>query len=235
MTLLFLSGCGGWQYKVSDEVTFEIRSWNHDPIIRTVENADPETFQNMDEDFGKDNERVFYKGDEIIGADPATFEQIYWAYSKDSNSVYLFTCKLENASPSTFQVLKGSWSKDSQNVYHGHQQVEADVTSFYFVDNGWALDKSRAYHALTWVSLGCNDSGHLKVKVFENIDPETFEVIDAFTAKDKNGTYDVLPSPNKSVKLTPITTLRFAVASPLYRKTTLRNGANLPRRYVKPE
>ncbi len=36
---------------------------------------------------------------------------------------------------------------------------------------------------------------------------------------------------NKTVKLIPITTLRFVVASPLYRKTLLRNGVNLAKRY----
>ena len=61
------------------------------------------------------------------------------------------------------------------------------------------MDNSDAYHALTWVSLGCKNNGYLQVKVFENIDQETFEVIDAFKAKDKGGVYDALPSPNKRV------------------------------------
>ncbi len=40
--MLLLSGCTSWKYKVEDEVKFEIRSWNHDPIIKAVEDADPE-------------------------------------------------------------------------------------------------------------------------------------------------------------------------------------------------
>ncbi len=197
MILLLLSGCGSQMYKINDQVTFEIRSWNHAPIIRDIENADPETFQDLDDGFGKDKERVFYKGKEIIGADPATFQQTQLSYSKDLNNVYLFTCRLDSASPDTFQLLGGAWSKDSNNVYHGHQQVEADAASFRFAENNWALDKSRAYHALRWVPLGCHTNNFLKVKIFENIDPETFEVIDAFKAKDKNGVYNALPSLNK--------------------------------------
>ena len=196
IAIFLLSGCGSWKYKTGEEVTFEIRSWNHDPIIKKVESADPRTFIQMDGGFGKDKERVFYKGDEIIGADSATFKQIHWAYSKDAYGVYLFTCKLKNANPSTFQLLEGSWSKDSKNVYHGHQQVEADVNTFQVLGNNWALDKARAFHALTWVSLGCSDNGPSTVKVFENIDPETFEVINSFNAKDINGVYQALPSPN---------------------------------------
>jgi len=172
ITALLLSACGGWKYQINDRVTFEIRSWNHDPIIKRVTRADPMTFINMDEGFGKDKLRVFYKGVEINGADPVTFEQIQWAYSKDKYGVYLSTCKLENANPNSFQLLGGSWGKDNQNVYHGHQLIEADATTFKFIGNSWAIDKSNAYHALTWVSLGCSNMSMLKVRVFKNINPK---------------------------------------------------------------
>ena len=197
-----ISGCGGWKYKANGEVAFEIRSWNHDPIIRVVEKADTKSFMDLGEGFGKDKYRVFYKGDEITGASPETFEKIHWAYSKDSNAVYLFTCKLEKAGPETFQLLDGSWSKDSKSVYHGHQLVEADASTFRYVGNNQALDSANAYHALSSVSLGCDDNSHLKVKIFRNIDLETFKVIDGFKAQDKNGAFDALPSPNKALQPT---------------------------------
>lgn len=192
VAVFLVSGCTSWKYRVEDDVTFEIRSWNHDPIIKTVAGADPETFRQIGEGFGKDKSRVFYKWNEIPGADPATFEQLQWAYSKDANRVYLFTCALENARPDTFTLLNDSWSTDGQRVYHGHQKVVADAASFRLIGNSWATDESNAYHALSWVSLGCDDNGHLEVKVFENIDQATFEVIDAFKAKDKSGVYNAL-------------------------------------------
>ena len=197
--VLLISGCTSWNYKVGDEVKFEIRSWNHDPIIKAVEDADPETFMQLGKGYGKDRDRVFYKGNEIPGADPATFEQMQWAYSRDKNGVYLFTCRLEGANPATLRLLEGSWSKDDQYVYHGHQRVEADAASFRFIGDSWAIDNSSAYHALTWISLGCENNGHLQVEVFKDIDRETFEVVDAFKAKDKSGVYDALPSPNNRV------------------------------------
>ncbi|WP_186300535.1 DKNYY domain-containing protein [Shewanella sp. KCT] len=196
VAVLLIPGCTSWKYKVDDKVTFEIGSWNHDPIIKTVENADPETFSQLGEGFGKDRYRVFYKGNEIPGADPSTFEQMKWAFSKDTKGVYLFTCQLEGANPATLQLLDGSWSKDEQYIYHGYQRVKADAATFRFIGDNWALDNSNAYHALTWVSLGCANNGHLQVKVFEDIDQETFRVIDAFKAKDKNGIYNALSSPN---------------------------------------
>jgi hypothetical protein len=147
LTIVFsmlLSGCGGWNYKVDEEVIFVIRSWNHDPIIRKVEKADPNTFEQLEEGFGKDGKSVFYKGVEINGADPKTFKHMRWAYSKDKNGVYLFTCKLQSANPETFLLLDGSWGKDNQRVYHGHQPVEADPVTFRFVGKNWAIDKSSA-------------------------------------------------------------------------------------------
>ncbi|MCW8193716.1 hypothetical protein F6455_02820 [Proteobacteria bacterium 005FR1] len=190
IAIFVLSGCTSWKYKIDDSVTFEIRSWNHDPIIKEVEGADAETFTKLGEGFGKDKYKVFYKGNEIPGADPATFKQLRWAYSKDISRVYLFTCILDDANPDEFELLGGSWSKDGKHVYHGHQKVDADAASFRFVGNSWAIDKSSAYHALSLVSLGCKANGHLEVKVFQDIDQETFEVIDAFQAKDRRSCMD---------------------------------------------
>lgn len=73
------------------------------------------------------------------------------------------------------------------------------AASFRFIGDSWAIDNSSAYHALTWVSLGCENNGFLKVRVFNDIDQETFEVIDSFKAKDKGAVYDALPSRNNRV------------------------------------
>lgn len=197
---ILVSGCTSWNYRVTNEnVAFEIRSWNHDPIIKNVEKADSATFMNLGKGYGADRDRVFYKGNEIPNVDPKTFVHMEWAYSKDSKNVFLHTCQLESANPNEFRILGGSWSKDKENVYHGYELVHADAKSFQFLGNNWAVDKMNAYHALSSVSLGCSSSEHLQVTTFKGTDIESFKVIDGFRAKDKHGEYNALKSPNKRV------------------------------------
>ena len=193
-----LSGCGSWKYnKSSDDVTFEIRSWNHDPIIKSVKIADAQSFEDLGDGFGKDGQRVYYKGKEIPSANPKTFQVIHQAYSGDDSSIFLFTCKLKDADPRSFQLLEGFWSKDSERVWHGHRLISANAGSFRYLSDSWAIDNFNAYHAVGWASLGCNDTSGIPVKIFDSIDIESFEVIDGFYAKDKNRSYGALSAPNK--------------------------------------
>ena len=195
VSVFYLVGCANITYQISDEdVTFNTRSWNHDPIIKKVKNADPATFRNLNNGYGADKSKVFYKGDEIPEADPTTFKQIKWAYSKDANHVYLHSCLLESANPNEFLILGGSWSKDRKNVYRGRDLIQADVESFRYLGDNWAIDKNNAYHALEGTSLDCVGGEFLKVTRFLNIDIESFVITDGFKAKDKNGKYDVLHS-----------------------------------------
>lgn len=47
--LLLLQGCVSWRYEVDDsDVRFVMRSPDHPPIVRVVENADPASFDALD-------------------------------------------------------------------------------------------------------------------------------------------------------------------------------------------
>lgn len=131
---IFISACSSVGYHVTDEdVTFEIRSWNHKPITKNVEMACLITFENIGDGYGVDGHRAFYEGYEISNAYPETFEKLKWGHSKDAKNVYLFTCQLESAKPNEFEILGGSWSKDIESVYHGYHLIHADAKSFHFL------------------------------------------------------------------------------------------------------
>jgi len=189
-----LHGCGGWNYKVINEsVKFEISSWNHDPIIKNVENADFSTFISLGNGYGSDKKSVFYKGDEVYKANPKSFHILGNGYSKDSRHVFLWDHPIKSADPNTFVILEGLWSKDNNHVFNAYEKVNADSASFKYLKNSWAVDKDNAYHALSWYPSLTEPA----VIVFKNIDTETFRVIDGFNAKDRNRKYDALKTPNK--------------------------------------
>ena len=83
---IFISGCTSSSYRVTDEdVTFEIHTWNQDPIIKNINMACLVTFEDLGDGYGIDGHSVFYKGNKIPNADPDTFEKLKWMDSKDAN------------------------------------------------------------------------------------------------------------------------------------------------------
>ena len=81
----FISGCTVWDYRVTDEdVTFEVRSWNQETIIKNLDMACLVTFEDIGDGYGVDGHSVFYKGVEITNADPETFDKSKWMASKDA-------------------------------------------------------------------------------------------------------------------------------------------------------
>lgn len=83
---IFISGCTNSDYHVTDDdVTFEIRSWSHKPIIKNVDIACSTTFENLGDGYGVDGHNVFYKGNVIQNADPETFDKFKWVYTKHAN------------------------------------------------------------------------------------------------------------------------------------------------------
>ncbi|MDX2504180.1 MAG: DKNYY domain-containing protein [Gammaproteobacteria bacterium] len=188
---IFISGCTSFGYHVTDEdVIFEIRSWNNEPINKNMEMACSTTFENLGDGYGVDGHSVFYKGYKIPKADPETFEKLKRGYSKDAQFVYWFTCRLTSAKPSEFEILGGSWAKDNQSVYHGQHLIQADAKSFHFLGENWAADKMSAYHALSLGLLGCESNKHPQVKTFDNVDTGSFKVIGGSRAKDKRMKYN---------------------------------------------
>lgn len=62
----FISGCTSSSYRVTNEdVTFEIRAWNQDPIIKSIDKAYLITFEDLGDGYGIDGHSIFYKGNKM--------------------------------------------------------------------------------------------------------------------------------------------------------------------------
>lgn len=201
---IYISGCTSFGYRVTDEdVFFEMRSWNNEPINNNMAMACSTTFKDLGDGYGVDGHSVFYKGDKIPKADPETFEKLKLGYSKDAQFVYLFTCRVKSAKPNDFTILGGSWAKDNESVYHGDVLIHADAKSFHFLGENWAADNMNAYHALPLVSLECESNNPPQVKTFDNVDAGSFKVIDGSRAKDKRTEYNAFNPLNNAPQLAP--------------------------------
>jgi hypothetical protein len=74
-------------------------------------------FTAINENFGKDKEKVYYNGDVINGADPATFVVVHGDESKDKNNVYLDDKVVEGVDASSFRYLGDDYFADENSVY----------------------------------------------------------------------------------------------------------------------
>lgn len=193
------AGCTSWHYRVEkDKVVFGIRSWNHDPLDYPVEGADAASFRTLKDGYAKDGAHVYLKGKRIENADPATFQILEDGYAKDKNRVFLSKCALEGADPQSWTLIAEYWSRDANKVFQGYSVVPgANPETFRHIEGEWAIDGKRAYHHLSLYGADCHVTSTLRLTVFDGIDPSTFEVIDAFHAKDAHQQYDALSRPNK--------------------------------------
>lgn len=147
--------------------------------------ADPETLSIMDENYVRDRSKVFYTrrhyGPCILEeADPATFTVLNESYSKDAQRVFYECSYIEGADAATFKISSGWLANDADNVYRSGKMVsEANPRSF-----------TRLKHQFGNLNFYTDDQ---HVYYFRNIvddaDPETFEVIGSYFAKDRQHAY----------------------------------------------
>ncbi len=92
---------------------------------RTIDQADPFTFERLNRLWQKDKNRLYYGGLAIDYVDYNSFEVLDANYSKDKNSVYYYQNVLEGAKAESFKVdpmtNKGS---DGVNEYHFGKLVQ---------------------------------------------------------------------------------------------------------------
>ena len=66
--------------------------------------ADPKTFEELNEDYGRDKKHAFYQGDIISGADGSSFRILDKSYAVDKTHVYVSGKLINKANPATFRV-----------------------------------------------------------------------------------------------------------------------------------
>jgi hypothetical protein len=121
--------------------------------------ADVESFQPINRDFGKDKSNVFWKGRKQA-VDYATFQVDTTGIIKDKNHVYTTNGKeynflgiIEGADPKSYQPLdpslpdykRISWFKDNNAVYYRSKKTQGDPTTFKPLNDAIAVDANYIY------------------------------------------------------------------------------------------
>ena len=161
--------------------------------LHKIENADLKTFKDLDYNFAKDKNNIYYKNKKLDGIDAASFEKIEFNFIKDKNGLYKIDedeekneIKLiplnEKVNLENFEEIGGNYYKDDKNLYYfGENEFKkiegADPNSFKYDNENYtfiAKDKNNVYF-----------DGE-KVK---GIDVKSAEGIDGLWIKDKNSVF----------------------------------------------
>lgn len=142
----------------------------------------------LSDDFAKDEKKVVCRSKVINEADIDTFEikkilnseGKLEAYGVDMHSLY--KCgggyiRYESIYSDSFTPLKDNFFKDKVNVFWSNKKLPAVVIpqKFKVLKGGYGTDGINIY---------------FHHKLVKGVDPETFEVISNFRAKDKNHQYE---------------------------------------------
>jgi hypothetical protein len=72
--------------------------------FKSLNNAQPLNFIQLDQDYGKDQETVYYRGNKISEADARSFEVLGQGFGKDQDNVYSKGEILPGADPDNFSL-----------------------------------------------------------------------------------------------------------------------------------
>ncbi|NRF68291.1 DKNYY domain-containing protein [Aquincola sp. S2] len=116
--------------------------------------------------FAKSPAQAFFRATPLADADPATFEALDEHHARDAQRVFqadtyrvsqdYFTTRrvrirvLEGADPARFQLLTGGYARDDRQAwFEGEPFAVRDVASLEVLDDGWARDKRSGYYLRT--------------------------------------------------------------------------------------
>lgn len=162
-------------YKIHDDRVEHI-SWNEGQgkVVKVVNGADPQSFQQLLPHFGKDNQNVYWRASSVEGAEPKTFIALNNSYGRDSNHGVVNGKLLTDSNGSSFEYIGSNWAKDSNNYFYMGEKLElCDYDSFYIIKS-LLSDRARDKDCLYY--------GNKKVPVR---DPDSLEILPANYAKDK--------------------------------------------------
>lgn len=187
-------------------------SWNagHGKVVKPIPSADPKTFKQLSEWYGKDHHSVYWMSNKIEGADPSTFRVFNNYYAVDRHRGYFTDAAMAGSEGKSFRYIKDNWSRDAHDYYYGRTPLKVDdLDTFEIIDEfvpNRAVDKYSYYYQYKKVpikdrsSLVIMKSGYAKDAhhvywayfIIEEADPQTFEVQRDDTpslARDKNHCY----------------------------------------------
>ncbi len=134
-------------------------------VILPIPGVAAETYQYINDLYGKDTVHVYYKGIPMKDAEPKTFILLKEYYAKDSNHVYYDGLNVDGLDANTFALITGGqYCKDKKGVYYGldatyneqgeplryaaKQVIGADPESFVMIQSDkidYAKDKTKYY------------------------------------------------------------------------------------------
>ena len=168
--------------------------------LHKIENADLKTFKDLDYNFAKDKNNIYYKNKKLNGIDATSFEKIEFNFIKDKNRLYKIDedeekneIKLipinEKVNLENFEEIGGNYYKDDKNLYYfGENEFKkiegADASSFEKVKySDFYKDKNYVYYN------GKKIVG-MDFKDIENIDEEwSITELDGTWIKYKDNVY----------------------------------------------
>ena len=193
-TLKAVTGTYSYYEVIDGKVTYF--RWNPMAMryhTRVLEDADPDTFEAIGREHGKDATTVYEWDIPILHADPASYKRLSDGYSKDATQVFYGRKRLEGADLATFERLGDGWSRDVDDVYSGNRRLEiCDIDTFEHLSIWRALD-SQCYYIkgnrldivdrtsleILW-GVFAKDQSHVYwlQHVVDGADPKTFEIKD---------------------------------------------------------
>lgn len=215
--LLILTSCSVGYKNDGNEVTWHTWNEGNGHNSRKVD-ADPETFEVLDDDYGRDKTHAFYRGDIIKGADGQSFRVLEKGYAADASNVYDSGKLLKGADPASFKVHSYELTEDKNDFYNNGKALNVrDKASFEILkyssgeNSSWGKDKYNGYYlngmvipnidyatfhpidAKSPVQSGCYAADKYRVffmgKEIPGADPATFRVVDFYIGQDKNRAY----------------------------------------------
>lgn len=176
--------------EIADAETFEnINSTDyfHDKnrvykLLKEIKDADPQTFKILsgyNNLYAVDKTNVFYDGKKVEGCELQSHQIIDLYRHRDSKSVFVKDRKISD-DPDNFQILSKNdgFTKDSKNAFWRIVKISDDATNFKVIseknDKGIARDGYSVY----WCAIKLDE-----------VDAESFVVLNNDYAKDKNNVY----------------------------------------------
>ena len=113
---LVLASCEMGYKNDGKEVTYH--SWNEGSGHTSFRvKADPATFEDLGDNYGRDKHHAFLEGSIIEGADGATFKYLGHCYSVDANHVFCYDTIMSTADPKSFKVHSALLTEDKKDYY----------------------------------------------------------------------------------------------------------------------
>lgn len=189
---------------------------------RLIADADPDSFQRINDAVNKDKKNVWFITSKLPNADPASFQVMNDYFEKDENQVYLQEKLVADADPTNFQILNINYTKDKNHVFYwGAQMPNVDATSFQVVpgEGVYAKDKKTVFYKDGMIvgadpqtfevlpnypfATFAKDKNRVfyEASIYPVNDPATFMIVNCSTAKDKTRTYDIPPACAQPIKI----------------------------------